>query len=115
MMSTSKGSVVGRSPSDCNTMKVMMKEVMHAEQVPVILAVVRDEVQKGVTNIASNVKEQVDNKTKLWTDLFNKKTANDKEMLLVDSVLSSETTVGTNQAEINYINNRITIKYYQQS
>ena len=98
MMSTSKGSVVGRSPSDCNTMKVMMKEVMHAEQVPVILAVVRDEVQKGVTNIASNVKEQVDNKTKLWTDLFNKKTANDKEMF--DSALMKAATEHTKKTSI---------------
>ena len=29
MMSTSKGSVECRIPSDCNTMRVMMKEVMH--------------------------------------------------------------------------------------
>ena len=94
LMSTGRG----RSPSDCNTMKVMMKEVMHAEQVPIIIAVVKDEVEKGVTKIAGNVKEQVDAKTKLWTDLFNKKSVNDKDMF--DSALMKAATEHTKKTSI---------------
>ena len=77
MMSAGKG----RGPSDCNTLRVMMKEVMHSEQVPVITALVKEEVQKGVKAMSGNVKEQVDTKTKLWTDLFSKKAALDKDMV----------------------------------
>ena len=94
LMSTGRG----RSPSDCNTMKVMMKEVMHAEQVPIIIAVVKEEVEKGVTKIAGNVKEQVDAKTKLWTDLFNKKSVNDKDMF--DSALMKAATEHTKKTSI---------------